>query len=58
MDNFELIEDVILLGIDGQFLGEAETAELLSEITGLKARCYDSYIDNACGDDEEDDYVK
>jgi hypothetical protein len=58
MDNFEMIEDAIILGVDGKFLGETKTVELLSEITGMKARCYDHYIDNGCRDDEEDDYVK
>ena len=58
MNNFEIIEDAIILGVDGTFLGETETAELLSEITGMKARCYDHCIDNGCMEDEEDDYVK
>ena len=50
-----MIEDAIILGVDGKFLGETKTAELLSEITGMKARCYDPYIDDGCRDDEEDD---
>lgn len=55
---FEL-EDKVQTGLIGsKFQGCLATEEILEELTGMKARCYDQYIDDGADDDEtEDQYV-
>ena len=56
--NDEDLEDLILDVCGDEFRGELETSDMLTNIVGKEARCYDHYIDDGCADDEEDDYVK
>ena len=44
--------------IGAKFLGCIRMGEILQEITGMEATCYDQYIDDgADGDETEDQYV-
>jgi hypothetical protein len=57
-ENDEDIEDLILDSLCYcEFRGELETSDILTNIVGKEARCYDHYIDDGCADDEEDSYV-
>ena len=57
--NFEEFADYIQTQLIGsRFQGCLATEDLLKEITGMNARCYDQYIDDGADDDEtEDQYV-
>ena len=46
----------IVDALGNEFCGEEKTADILTEIVGRKAECYDHYIDDGC-DDEEDNYI-
>ena len=48
----------IVDAIGNDFCGEENTADILTEIVGRKAHCYDNYIDDGCDSrDCEDRYV-
>ena len=48
----------IIDAIGNEFCGEENTADILTEIVGRKAHCYDNYIDDGCDNkDCEDRYV-
>ena len=54
-----LLENRILDAIPtgSEFDGCLNIAERIEAATGHKAVCYDQYIDDGCGEDEEDTYV-
>ena len=58
-EQFYAFEDKVQTGLIGaKFLGCERVAEMLEEISGMKARCYDQYISDGADDDEtEDEYV-
>lgn len=56
-NEFTRIEDEIYGSLVDTKYDSYEIVSILESIVGKKCSLYDNYIDDGCGDDEEDSYV-